>query len=244
MDDQGEPRGPRKGLKRMAWGTVVALGVGLLVSIGLPLSSALFPTETQTSCTVTEQPFEARGRRGGSVFPRIYTDCGTFRSTNQATCTADPSLQTHLIPGYTYDLTVRGADLPLTTSREIVSAAVSPGHKPKSREIIKKLEPTTDNDLLNETIEEIQSRPESRAIRDKIARLEAEFSPETLRAFDYVQPPFSPECEVSRRVMTTKGMQLMDSTRAAEVLTPPAGTTPRSPLLPCEDYFCDPPIVP
>lgn len=228
----------------MAWGTVAALGVGLLVSIGLPLSSALFPTETQTSCTVTERPFEARGRRGGSFFPRVHTDCGTFRSTNQATCTADPSLQTHLIPGYTYVLTVRGADLPLTTSREIVSAAVSPGYAPKPGEIIKKLGPTTDNDVLNEAIEDIQSRPESRAIRDKIARLEAEFSPETLRAFDYVQPPFSPECDVSRRVMTSKGLQVMDPTRATEALTPPAGTTPRSPLLPCEGYACDSPIAP
>lgn len=244
MDEQGAPPRPRKTFKRMAWGTVAALGLGLLVSIGLPLSSTLFPTGTQTSCTVTERPFETRNRRSFSFFPRVYTDCGTFRSAREATCTADPSLKTHLIPGHTYDLTVRGAALPLTTSREIVSATVSPGHEPKPREIIKKLEPTTDNDVLDKAIEDIQNRPESRAIDDKIAQLEAEFSPETLRAFDYEQPAFVPECDISRQVMTSMGLQVMDPTRATEVLTPPAGTTPRTPLLPCEGYFCDPPRIP
>lgn len=244
MDNQGAPRGPRKTLKRLAWGTALAIGAGLLVTLVVPLSSGLFPSETQTSCTVSERPTTPRARRGGSFFPRIYTDCGVFRSTKQTTCTADPAQQTPLIPGHTYDLTVRGAHLPLSASREIVSASLTPGRPSAPRTPIKRLEPTTGNDLLDDTIAEIQARPESREFDEKIARLKAEFSPEALRAFDYEQPAFTAECSIMRHVMTTKGLQLMEPARATEVLTPPAGTTPRTPLLPCEGFQCNPPARP
>lgn len=242
MNEPGAPRGPRKVLKRLAWGSAIALGAGLLVSVGAPLTSTLFPSETQTSCTVTKHPFEGRGRRGGSFFPRVYTDCGVFRSAKQATCTADPEQTTALIPGFNYDLTVRGAELPFTTSREIVSVTVSPNQSFEPREFIKPLDSNTDDERFNEMVRDIQNRPENRALNEKLAKLKAEFSPETLRAFDYEQPAYSPECDVTRHVMTSKGLQIMDATRATEALTPPPGMAPRTPLLPCEGFECDPPV--
>lgn len=244
MEEQGVTRKPRKMYKRLAWGTAVALGAGLLVSIGIPLSSGLFPSETLTSCTITEKPFETRNRRSGTFFPRVYTDCGTFRSAKQATCTADPSLKTAFIPGRSYDLVVRGAHLPISASREIVSATALPKQATEARTPLKRLEPNTGDEQLDEIIDGIRNSPESREVDEKIAQLEAEFSPEVLRAFDYEQPAFNPKCDVIRQVMTSKGLQVMDAPRATEVLTPPAGTTPRSPLLPCKGFECNPSITP
>lgn len=250
MEEARAPRAPRRSLKTAAWGAVVTLGAALLVSVGLPFTSVFFEAEQLETCTVTERPSTPRARRGGSLFPRVHTDCGVFRtshrsgslprSTRQAPCTTDPALTTPLIPGYTYDLEVRGANLPFLTSREVVSATVSPQQKREPLVPIKPLEPTTDNELLNETIEEIQDRPENRRLQERLDQLEAEFSPEVLRAFDYEQPAFSPTCDVSRRVMTSKGLQLMDPPRAAEMLTPPPGEVAREPLLPCDGFQCEP----
>lgn len=247
---------PRRALKTTAWGLAVTLGAALLVSVGLPLSSVFFASVPEESCTVTERPIKPRARRSGSLFPRVYTDCGVFRLSNtsdssgsfigsskQAPCTADPALRTALIPGYTYDLEVRGAHLPFLATREIVSATVSPDQSREPLELMEPLEPNTDNELLNETIEEIQSRPESREIQEKLDQLEADFSPEALRAFDYEQPAFSPECDVSRLIMTSRGLQVVDPPRAAEILTPPPGTVPHDPLLPCEGFQCNPPAA-
>lgn len=147
---------------------------------------------------------------------------------------------TVLTPGFTYDLEVRGASLPFFSSREIVSATLSPHQNREPLVLLEPFEPTTDNELLNETIEEVQSRPENRKFEEKLDQLKAEQSPEVLRAFDYQQPPYSPECDVSRVVMTSKGLQVMDPARAAEVLTPPPGVIIRDPLLPCEGFQCAP----
>lgn len=243
---QGSTPQPRKSLKLAAWWSVAALGAGLLVSVALPLSSALFPAEDVISCTVRDDSGELRGRRNlGRLHSRVHTTCGTFRSKDITTCTADPGLKTQLVTGFTYDLKVRGADLPFTLSREIVSATLSDHQKFSTLGSaldteLPSLTPDTDDPELNKILEDIQNRPESREIDEKIAKFKAEFAPETLRAFDYEQPPFTPACDVMRQVMTAKGLQIMHPVRAAETLTPPEGTTPREPLLPCEGYGCEP----
>lgn len=246
MDEPTEQRKrPRRTLKSLAWGSVAVLGAGLLVTLAVPLSSTLFPAEEVVSCTVTEHPTSPRGRRGGiNFYPRIYSDCGVFRASKQAACTADPELDTNLIPGYTYDFTVRGANLPALLSREIVSANVSSKQLAKPIELLTPLEADAGNDLLNKAIEEAKSRPESRAIDEKINELAEQFSPEVLRAFDYEQPAFTPACDISRNVMTSKGLQIMTPDRAKETLTLPEGAVAREPLLPCEGYLCNPQFTP
>lgn len=122
---------------------------------------------------------------------------------------------------------VRGAHIPVLLTRELVSATVAPAQSGQHHAGIT----LPGND-------ETPDPPGSEELRSRLAELEAQFSPETLRAFDYEQPPFSPECDISRNVMTTRGLQLVRPNEATELLRLPAGTTARDPLLPCEGYLC------
>lgn len=189
--------------------------VALLLAFGLPLASPLFPADEMTSCTIEQRE---RGRR--DFMPKVASDCGTFVVSGAVPCSSDPSRTLRLIRGYTYDLVVRGPRIPLPASPVVHSATVSAEQKhgePDYSELF-------DSPASSPALEELEQR----------------FSPETLHAFDYEQPPFDPDCEVSRSVMTSIGIQHVSPGRAETLLAPPEGVTPREPLLPCEGYHCDP----
>lgn len=225
MTDETAPSRKVRAIKRTSWAMTALFGAGLLVTLGTPLASPLFPEEEAITCTVTHH--SALGRRRG-VFPHVDSDCGGFRSGKSTVCTADPALRVNLIPGSTYDFVVRGAHIPLVQSRELVSAAVSKT-QPDQR----------DEGNTQRFTEDTADLPGSEEFRARIAELEAQFSPETLRAFDYEQPPYSPACDVTRNVMTIQGLQLVSPDKAAELLRTPTDTTARNPKLPCEGYLCE-----
>ncbi|MBP1326482.1 hypothetical protein JOF28_001714 [Leucobacter exalbidus] len=230
----------RSATKRGVWIGVALFAASLIVWVGGPLSAPLFPEEVMTNCTVQQSSASRRPRA------RVLSDCGSFRSKKTAVCTADPSLRVQLVAGTDYDFVVRGAHIPLVLSRTLASATVSenqpapPDRGAKLRAAADALEELQRSNESNSAgpAEPPAEDPEDAEFRESIKRLEDQFSPETLRAFDYEQPPYSPECDASRRVMTTRGPQIMKPDRAAEVLRVPAGTTARDPLIPCDPNEC------
>lgn len=219
-DDQGEEqalsRVRTRSRARIVWSVIAIPLIALLVVIGAPLASPLFPAETITSCTVEKKNLKPKR----SITPKVNSDCGVFTSVKTVDCTNTLGKSLALIPGFTYDLVVRGPRIPLITQPVIVSAAVSPEQKN-----------TPDWDRFD-TPSEIEG----------VQKLQEQFSPDTLRAFDYEQPPYDPQCQVSRHVMTAKGLQLVDPARAERLLAVPAGVAPRDPKLPCEGFPCSDPV--
>lgn len=184
----------------------------------MPLINGLFPQEKLSACTI-EKDNGFRGRKAGAFLPDRPSDCGDFRSSKEVTCTTNPARQLALIPGFTYDLVVRGPRLPLIGGPSIVSATVSPQQRYSYDAGITEIDESA-----SEGLQELQ-----RSVL-----------PETLRAFDYEQPPYDPQCDLMQDVMTTKGIQLVPAQRAKELLTPPQGVQPREPKLPCKGYQCSP----
>lgn len=201
---------------------LAVLGALALVTIALPIANPLFPKREQVSCTV-ESPSKngsTRAARRGSVFPRVGTDCGSFVAGKKIACAADPGRKVQLVPGFTYDLVVRGPRIPIIWDPSIVEVRVSAEQKrPQLREMGR-------------------ARTSSSELNAKLDALTDQFSPETLRAFDYEQPAFDPACDLQREVMTTTGMLLLDPGTAEAALRPPAGVVPRDPKLPCTQYPC------
>lgn len=118
-----------------------------------------------------------------------------------------------------YDLVVRGPRLPLIGGPSIVSATVSPQQR-------------YTYDIGITEVDESAS--------ESLQELQRSMLPETLRAFDYEQPPYDPQCDLMQDVMTTNGIQLVPAQCAKELLAPPRGVQPREPKLPCEGYQCSP----
>lgn len=199
------------------------IGLGLVaVLIGLfsvQYLHPLFPIEEKASCTVTSPSEKGPSTRyNRDLLPRLTTDCGTFSADSAVTCTADPSRKVLLGVGATFDLRVRGPQIAILSNPTVVSAQVA-AEQPAHRDYLAGLD---DEDL-----------PENvKALRDQ-------FSPETLRAWDYEQPPYDPLCDSLRHVMTTRGTQMMPPERAKEVLRVPEGVAPRDPLLPCRGICGD-----
>lgn len=220
MDQQNAQASRRRPLKSLAGGTAAALGLGLFVMVGLPLAAPLFPSQELQTCTVTDRPALQSNRR--NFFPRAYTDCGTFIAAKEVSCTSDDAEDVALIPGYLYDLEVRGLSVPFLSTPTIVSAQVS-----ATQRIVAPDEPgpaNTSDEELNQILDGLTEQS----------------SPEALRAWDYEQPTYDPECEVNRNVMTTAGIQRMLPAQAERLLKVPAGTTPRDPRLPCRGFQCGP----
>lgn len=213
-----EPSKPRT--RRPLWRALAVLGVFTLLPLGLPLTHPLFPPQAEAGCTVSDNHLSSARRSASPA--RIATDCGMFTSRKQVTCEADPSLKVLFIPGTSYDLVVRGPQIPLISSPTVVSAQVSSEQAPNPRRLRLDDSPNTNDPELNAKLQELADQ----------------YSPETLRAFDYEQPPFEPACDVSRHVMTSIGLQQMVPSRAEELLQAPEGVIPRSPKLPCEGFFC------
>lgn len=212
FDDEGTPPQPPHNRRRWLF-AAIPLGIAA-ASLLLPFASPIFPASEVESCTVTGDNFDSRRR---NFIPKRPTDCGTFVARKSVTCTSDPSREVSLLTGYTYDLTVRGPRIPLLSVPVVDSAILS---RQQAR-----VQPSTlgDGDDLH-----------SEAARE----LMEQFSPENLRAFDYEQPPFDPSCDPSRNVMTSVGIQAVTPADALVLLTPPAGETPRAPLLPCSGFQC------
>lgn len=193
----------------------LALTVGLWLA---QLSHPVLPSSDQASCTVTS-PSERHGSyRSRDVFPRIGTDCGTFVAEKEVTCSADPSRTVLLGPGTTYDLTVAGPRIPFLSQPTVLSAQVS------------EVQTRVPDSWFDE---ELGDDP----MYDNLRSLQQQFSPEALRAFDYEQPPFDPQCDPYRMLMTTAGVQMMPPARADELLEVPEGEMARDPKLPCDDWY-------
>lgn len=185
------------------------------VSIGTAVFDDRFPAQEIASCTLSDT--NAPTGRRSILRARIASDCGRFRGQDEVTCTSDPSRTIALVAGTTYDLVVRGPRIPLVSSPTIASATVS-----EEQRIEPELGPTEVDAEAHENAQALQ--------RSQL--------PETLRAFDYEQPPFDPSCDPYRVVMTKDGLQVVSPARADQLLTPPSGETPRDPLLPCEGHAC------
>lgn len=211
---------PSVGVKprRWLWFAIALPLIPLVLAFGMPLLNGLFPQEEIVACTIEEKS-SFRNRKAGRLLPNLPSDCGGFRSPKEVTCTSDQTQQLALIPGFTYDLVVRGPRLPLIGGPNIVSATVSPQQRyPYAVDV------TEVDESASEALQELQRS----------------LLPETLRAFDYEQPPYDPQCDLLRGVMTTKGIQLVPAQRAEELLTPPQGVQAREPKLPCRGYQCSP----
>lgn len=201
--------------------TRVLVGVVLLV-VAVPvvrLAYPLLPAYAQASCTVTSPSERQGGYRSRDFFPSIGTDCGSFAAEREVACAADPSRTVPLVSGVTYDLTVAGPRVPLLSQPTVLSAQVS----------------------------DVQARVPDMGIdaelgddaaSDNLRSLHEQFSVEGLRAFDYEQPPYDPQCDPYRMLMTDAGVQMVPPARAEQLLQAPDGVTPRDPKLPCEGYHC------
>lgn len=228
MDDREEPgsasvRGRRTRPRRRRIVVVLTvIGALVLIATMLPVANPLFPKQEQASCTVerSSKVGSTRPARRGNLFPRIETDCGSFIAGKGVACAADPGTQVLLLPGFTYDLVVRGPRIPVIWDPSIVEVRVSA--------VQQRQQPSLSD----------RARVSDPGLQRKLDAFADEFSPERLRAFDYEQPAFDPECDLQRHVMTTKGVQIMDPRRAEDVLRPPAGVVPREPKLPCTQYPC------
>lgn len=228
------------------WGVaVLVVGLGVPALLATPAVNQLLPESNVAECTVGN-PAEIRsagGRRTRSV-PLANTDCGAFRVSKATVCTSDPSRDVHLSTGIAYDLVVRGPRIPFFSSPRLVSARVSATQPPADEGPGRFDELEAMSEQLDETLNEID--PEGQAQRDAeraerdaaLGELDAEFSPEALRAFDYEQPPYDPRCDSWRMVMTSKGLQQMSLADGEAALMVPAGVTPREPRLACEGFDC------
>ena len=204
--------------RRYRW--ILPLVIGALILAGgvaarSPWFAEQFPEETIASCTV--EHFSAQSTRRASFRASLHSDCGSFRAPKQVACTTDPTTRVPLIAGTSYDLVVRGPRIPLVSVPRVVAATVSSEQSGK-----RVLEPSTIDPAAPEAVQQLQ--------RDWL--------PETLRAFDYEQPAFDPSCDPSRRVMTSKGPQVVSPEQAEQLLTVPSGVTPRVPKLPCDGHGC------
>lgn len=220
--DPGSTSEPRSRRRRPVFVVLTVLGALVLITMALPVANPLFPKREQSSCTVesSSKTGSTRAARRGNVFPWVGTDCGSFVAGKEIACSADPNRKVQLVPGFTYDLVVRGPRIPIIWDPSIVEVRVSTEQKrPQLHEMGR-------------------ARTSSSGLNAKLDALTDQLSPETLRAFDYEQPAFDPECELLREVMTTKGMLLLDPRTAEVALRPPAGVVPRDPKLPCTQYPC------
>lgn len=204
----------------MKWALI---GVFVL-AVGVPavrFSHLILPSSEQASCTATSPSERHGGYRSRDLFPHIGTDCGSFAAEKEVTCSADPSRTVMLLPGTTYDLTVAGPRIPFLSQPTVLSAKIS---------TVQKVVPETSlDDVLSDDV-----------TSENLRELREQFSPEGLRAFDYVQPPYDPQCDVARVLMTTEGAQIMHPAHAERYLEAPEGVTPRDPKLPCDDwYYCE-----
>ncbi len=208
--------------RRRIFVVLTVLGALVLITIALPVANPLFPKREQASCTIesSSKIGSTRAARRGNIFPRVGTDCGSFVAGKEVACVSDPGRKIRLIPGITYDLTVQGPRVPVIWDPSIVEVRISAEQKRQDLH------------------EPARARTSDPGLNAKLDALADEFSPGTLRAFDYEQPGFDPECDVLRHVMTTKGIQLMSPADAAEALRPPEGVAPRDPKLPCTRYPC------
>lgn len=200
----------------MLLGVAIAVGVFVIALSGLRHVHALFPTKTETACTTVAAVDDHHVRKGPD-FSTIDTDCGSFITEAEVTCTAVPSRTVTLVPSVTYDLVVRGPRLWIFSEPTIVEAQVT-------------TVPTTEPDP--------ETNREDEPVPDDSTTLPASPSPEILRAFDYEQPPFEPRCDAWRTLMTTEGLQLFPAATAELLLRVPAGEVARDPKFPCEGWKC------
>lgn len=207
-------------------GIVIGVVVLAVVLTTMRFSYPLWPSSEQASCTVTSPSKHHGGYRSRDLFPRIGTDCGSFAAEKEVTCTADPSRTVLLGPGTTYDLTVAGLRIPVVADPTVLSAQVS---------AVQERIPDTwfDADLDADLDDDLGADPKY----DDLRSLREQFSPETLRAFDYEQPPFDPRCDPYRMLMTAEGVQMVHPARADDLLAVPEGTTASDPKLPCDDWY-------
>lgn len=199
-------------------GLVIGAVLLALVLTAVRFWSPLWPSSEQASCTVTSPSERHSGYRQRDFFPSIGSDCGSFTAEKEVTCTADPSRTVLLARGTTYDLTVAGPRIPVLSDPTVLSAQVS---------TVQAIVPDAESDL------DLGDDP----MYDNLRSLREQFSPETLRAFDYEQPPFDPRCDPYRMLMTTKGVQIVHPARADDLLAVPAGREARDPKLPCDDWY-------
>lgn len=193
--------------------------------IALPLMNPLFPEHEIESCTMNDGPLKTR-----RALPSVSGDCGRFTSaSNEVTCSADPSRTIALVPGYTFDLVVRGPRIPLLSRPVVASASVSAEQK---RPAIELFDSDAEQDIDLPGSEDLEKWSAARE------EYEREFSVEALRAFDFEQPTFDSLCDIGRTVMTTKGLLLVSPEHANDLLAPPEGVKPASPLRPCEGFQC------
>lgn len=216
----GEPRRPRRlrdplrfARGRMRYLAVAAV-VAFIAAYALPLLNPLFPEHTISSCTIEERS-TFRLRHG--VSPAQPSDCGNFGGAKSVACTSDPEQEVPLVVARTYDLVVRGPHIPFIGKPTIMLATVSKTQK------------------FDLSFPEHEQGNLSDELWEKIAE---DTSPETYRAYDYEQPAYDRECDPYRVIMTSKGIQVVSLERAAQLLTPGPGMTPRDPLLPCEGIRC------
>lgn len=239
-----KPRSRSRALRWIGWslGAVALIVLAGPMVLAVPAVNEAFPERTAVECRVgNPENVRTFGRARFSRAKLVPTDCGVFRVTHkrQAACTSDPGRDVQLVPGTRYDLVVRGPDIPILTSPHVVSAVISADQGPPPKSRFAELDALSDAllaELDPETRAELEAQTDERLAG--VDALQEQFAPETLRAFDYVQPPFDPQCDASRRVMTTIGVQIMAPERAAELLVVPAGETPRAPLLPCAGPYC------
>lgn len=213
MPELDETEKPEK-RRSHGWKLFVVLLL-FLVTVGLIVTNEFFPEHTETSCTVEDPGHNSYRLR--FLSPELRTDCGRFRSANQVTCTSNPEREVHLSIGTTYDLVVRGPNIPRVSAPKVISATVSAEQRHEINPGMTEVDPTA---------------------APGVPTLQGAARPETLRAFDYEQPPFDAHCDPTRVIMTTAGLQLTTPGHAELLLTPPAVVTPRDPLLPCEGYQC------
>ena len=199
-------------------GVVIGVVVLVVALTAMRFSYPLWPSSEQESCTVTSPSERHSGYRQRDFFPSIGSDCGTFTAEKEVTCTADPSRTVLLARNTTYDLTVAGPRIPLLSDPTVLSAQVS---------AVQEIVPDADSDL------DLGDDP----MYDNLRSLREQFSPETLRAFDYEQPPFDPQCDPYRMLMTSKGVQIVHPARADDLLQVPEGTVASDPKLPCDDWY-------
>lgn len=175
----------------------------------------LFPEREIASCTITGHLIDSSRRQPHQE--RVASDCGRLRVSQPVVCTSDPSQEIPISDDTTYDLVVRGPQILFVSVPKIVSATVSP-----EQLISPELGPTEVDPSAAENVQELQRS----------------LLPESLRAFDYEQPPFDPSCDPYRVIMTTNGLQVVSLERAEQLLAVPEGTAARDPLLPCEGHAC------
>lgn len=206
------------GRRRKVWAWI---GFGVILTMGalfgVRFVNPLFPAASETSCTVSGALDQHRVRKGPD-YATVRTDCGTFVARSEVTCSADPSRMVHLTSGVTFDFTVRGPRIPIFSEPTIMEARVS------SEQTV---EPEPEIELDDDPM------------WDSLKALRASRSPEVLRPFDYEQPPYDPQCDSWRTLMTTAGLQMFSIARAEEVLRVPDGEVARDPKLPCEGWTCD-----